>query len=101
MAFAFQKEDRSLIAHLQGEVDHHSARSLMTTLEEAVQRELPAQLVIDAAGLQFMDSSGIALFLRAQRQMQSLDGSLIVRNLPAQGKKVYIAAGLDRLITLV
>ncbi len=44
--------------------------------------------MLDLAGVTFMDSSGIALILRAQQRMQLLDGSLLVRNVPQQARRV-------------
>ena len=48
----------------------------------------------------FMDSSGIALILRAQQRMQLLDGSVLVCNVPQQAKRVLDAAGIGRLVTI-
>ena len=61
---------------------------------------LPARLVLDLAGVTFMDSSGIALILRAQQRMQLLDGSVLVCNVPAQARRVLDAAGVGRLVTI-
>ena len=47
-----------------------------------------------------MDSSGIAVVLRAHRRMAALGGSLIVTGVPAQARKVFDAAGVPRLVTM-
>ena len=78
--------DRNLLLEMKGELDHHAA--------------LPKKLVLDLAGVTFMDSSGIALILRAQQRMQLLDGSLLVRNVPQQARRVLDAAGIGRLVTI-
>ena len=59
-----------------------------------------SRLVLDLAGVTFMDSSGIALILRAQQRMQLLDGSVLVCNVPAQARRVLDAAGVGRLVTI-
>ena len=92
--------DRKLLLELSGEVDHHGARDAIRQLELAVDAALPRQLVLDMAGVTFMDSSGIALILRAQQRMHLLDGSLLVRNVPAQARRVLDAAGIGRLVTI-
>ena len=61
---------------------------------------LPKVLVLDMSGITFMDSSGIALILRAQQRMQLLDGSILVCNVPAQARRVLDAAGIGRLVTI-
>ena len=92
--------DRNLLLEFSGELDHHGAREAIQELERAIDAALPKKLVLDFSGVTFMDSSGIALLLRAQRRMQSLDGSLLVRHVPQQAKRVLDAAGIGRLITV-
>lgn len=92
--------DRKLLLELSGEVDHHGARDALRQLELAVDAALPSQLVLDLSGVTFMDSSGIALILRAQQRMQLLDGSVLVCNVPPQARRVLDAAGVGRLVTI-
>ena len=47
-----------------------------------------------------MDSSGIALVLRAHRLMNELGGSLTLKAVPRQAARVLRAAGLHRLIPM-
>ena len=92
--------DRNLLLEFRGELDHHGARNALRELEMAVDAALPKVLVLDMSGITFMDSSGIALILRAQQRMQLLDGSILVCNVPAQARRVLDAAGLGRLVTI-
>jgi len=92
--------DRNLLLELSGELDHHGARNAIRDLEMAIEAALPKKLVLDMAGVTFMDSSGIALILRAQQRMQLLDGSLLVCNVPQQAKRVLDAAGIGRLVKI-
>ena len=92
--------DRNLLLELSGEIDHHSARNAMREMEWAVDAALPKKLVLDMTGVTFMDSSGIALILRAQQRMRLLDGSLLVCHVPEQAKRVLDAAGIGRLVTI-
>ena len=92
--------DRNLLLELSGEIDHHGARNAIRELELAVDTALPKKLVLDMTVVTFMDSSGIALILRAQQRMQLLDGSLLVCNVPQQAKRVLDAAGIGRLVTI-
>ena len=92
--------DRKLRLEFRGELDHHGARNALRELEMAVDAALPKVLVLDMSGITFMDSSGIALILRAQQRMQLLDGSILVCNVPAQARRVLDAAGIGRLVTI-
>ena len=92
--------DRNLLLERSGEIDHHGARDAMRELELAVDAALPKKLVLDMTGVTFMDSSGIALILRAQQRMRLLDGSILVCHVPEQAKRVLDAAGIGRLVTI-
>ena len=92
--------DRNLLLDFSGELDHHGARHALRELEMAVDAALPKTLMLDMGGVTFMDSSGIALILRAQQRMQLLDGSVVVCNVPAQARRVLDAAGIGRLVTI-
>ena len=92
--------DRNLLLEFRGELDHHGARNALRELEMAVDAALPKVLVLDMSGITFMDSSGIALILRAQQRMQLLVGCILVCNVPAQARRVLDAAGIGRLVTI-
>ena len=92
--------DRNLLLELSGELDHPGARKALRELEQARDAALPRKLVLDLEGVTFMDSSGIALILHAQQKMQLLDGSLLVRGVPPQARRVLEAAGISRLVTI-
>ena len=98
MAVTCTGEGRVLRAALSGEVDHHGARAIMEELNRQIDLELPRELTIDLAGVSFMDSSGIAVLLRAWRRVGELGGSVQVVNVPTQAAKVLKTAGLDKLM---
>ena len=92
--------DRNLLLEIHGELDHHGAKGALRELELAIDAALPKKLVLDFSGVTFMDSSGIALILRAQQRMQLMDGSVLVCHVPQQARRVLDAAGLARLVTI-
>lgn len=100
MEIQAKSADRNLLLELKGELDHHGARGALREVELAIDAALPRMLVLDFSGVTFMDSSGIALILRTQQRMQMLDGSLQVRNVPDQAKRVLDAAAISRLVNI-
>lgn len=100
MAITCTGEGRTLYAVLDGELDHHRAREILAELDRQIDLELPRRLTLDLGGVSFMDSSGIAVLLRASRRMKELDGSLRVVHVPQQAARVLRAAGLDKLMEL-
>lgn len=100
MAITCTGEGRTLYAVLDGELDHHRAREILAELDRQIDLELPRRLTLDLGGVSFMDSSGIAVLLRASRRMKELDGTLRVVHVPQQAAKVLRTAGLDKLMEL-
>ena len=93
--------DRNLLLEMKGELDHHGARNALRELELSIDAALPKKLVLDLSGVTFMDSSGIAVVLRARRRMEALAGSLVVVNIPRQAARVLETAGLGRYVNLI
>ena len=84
--------DRTLEFYLKGELDHHGAKGLLTKLEREIEATLPTELVLD-----FM---GIAVALRGWQRMRELGGSVALRHVAPQPKKVLEAAGLGRMMAI-
>ena len=93
-----RQEQRQLTAWIQGELDHHRAREVIGELDRSIDAAQPRELTVDLGGLTFTDSSGIAVLIRAHRRMGQIQGAMRVVNTPAQARKVFQAAGLERLI---
>ena len=100
MPIRLSQTNAALTAYLQGEIDHHGARTMMLSLDREVSARNPRTLTVDMTGVTFMDSSGIAVLLRCLRRMEETGGTMSVRGVPAQAKKVFSAAGLDKLIPM-
>ena len=100
MAMNCRAEHRTLYAAIDGEVDHHRARELLAELDRQLDLELPRSVTLDLGGVSFMDSSGIAILLRASLRVSALGGALRVVHVPEQAAKVLRAAGVDKLMDL-
>ena len=81
-------------------MDHDGAKDAMHQLDLALDRAMPLRLVMDFSGITFMDSSGIALILRAHRKMQLFGGSMMLCSVPPQAMRVLDAAGISRIVTI-
>ena len=90
----------AMVISLSGELDHHAARDTSRVIDDAVVDRLPRRVVFDLSGLTFMDSSGIAVLLKALRRMEESEGEMVVKNTPAQAKKVLKASNIDRLMKI-
>ncbi len=101
MEMHVKKEGRCLEIYLKGELDHHGAKGLLNQLDREIEISLPARLVLDFSGVTFMDSSGIAVVMRARQRIKEMGGTVQLRNAPVQSRKVFETAGIGRLIEMV
>lgn len=69
MEIVTRREERCLEIILKGELDHHGAHEIAGQLERSIESALPLRLVLDWTGVTFMDSSGIAVVMRARQRM--------------------------------
>jgi len=87
-------------AYLQGELDHHSAREMRETIDDAVNKNMPTLLVLDFSEISFMDSSGIGLVMGRYSLAKKFGASLHVSGVSEQMYKVMRLAGIERLARL-
>lgn len=87
-----------LTVSFEGELDHHSARQAMHTVERLIDENMPRDCELDLSGLSFMDSSGIALIIRTSERMRVLGGRAWIADPAPQAQRVIDASGIDRLV---
>ena len=101
MEMKYKAENRQLTIELSGELDHHAAKGLMDAIDRCMEQNLPTKTILDMGELTFMDSSGIAVVLRAKRRMEALGGNLYVVNIPRNTRSSVETAGLGRYVNLI
>ena len=87
-----QNEDRVLVA-LRGELDVTDAASAAAALIALAARD--CEIIVDLAGLEFIDSSGLAALVLARRHARQAGGDLL---LAAPQKQVLRLLTLTRLV---
>ena len=100
MAVAYTTHNRMLTVALSGTSTTIVSKAWCRTWSGRSTKCFPRQLIVDCAGITFMDSSGIAVLLRLWQRMEELAGTIQVTGLPDQPARVLRAAGLQRLIPL-
>lgn len=86
-----------LTVYLDGEIDHHSARSIREKIDEAIEFNMPSLLIMDFGRVSFMDSSGIGLVMGRYKILEKKGAKLSITNLPPNIYKVMKLAGIERL----
>ncbi len=97
MDVKIELENGVMTAYVIGEIDHHTAKMIRETIDPRVESARPRLLIIDFAGVGFMDSSGIGLIMGRFKLMRSIGGNMMVTNPTPYVTKMMRLAGLDRL----
>ena len=100
MNVTIESSGNLLIAYLIGELDHHSVADIRTKIDNVISYKKPNHLILDFKNVTFMDSSGIGLVMGRYRLMQNHKGSVEIRNVTTQTKKIMELAGLGSIAVI-
>jgi anti-sigma B factor antagonist len=84
---------------LTGDVDLGSAPALRQRLSELTE-EAPSFLVIDLAGLDFIDSTGLGVLVGTLRRVRAAGGDVRLAAPRSGIARVFSVTGLDRVFSL-
>jgi len=76
----FYLKDRTLVARLSGEIDHHVCDKIRKDIDEEMKLYGAEHLIFDFSGVSFMDSSGIGMVLGRYKRIHEAGGTVKIRN---------------------
>lgn len=100
MSVEIRTNGETVTAYLSGELDHHSAKEMREAIDNAVELNMPARLVLNFKNVSFMDSSGIGLVMGRYRILSRTGAELNITGTSPQIYKVMKLAGIERLAKL-
>lgn len=100
MQFTSYLQNGCLTVALTGEIDHSCAKQYIDAIASKVEVYTPHECILDFSQVSFMDSSGIAVVINALRYMNRINGLLSVTGLNSQPMRVFLAAGMDKLVEI-
>lgn len=100
MQFTSYLQNGCLTVALTGEIDHSCAKQYIDAIASKVEVYTPNECILDFSQVSFMDSSGIAVVINALRYMNRINGLLSVTGLNSQPMRVFLAAGMDKLVEI-
>src|SRR5438309_4915362 len=95
MAFA----DPANVLPLEGEIDLHVSPRLERALVSIIKKR-PASVVVDLSGVKFIDSSGLAVLIRAMQDVQKYGGKLSLAGISGGLHSIFEMARLDRVFLI-
>jgi len=82
-----------------GELDHHTADVLAEPIDAAVDAGA-IRLVVDCAGLEFCDSTGLNVLLGARLRVEALGGGVHLAAMRPTVARVFEITGADAVFTV-
>lgn len=98
MHLSFQMTDDILIASAVGELDHHSAGTVRTEIDETMEAFQCRHLIFDFEKVTFMDSSGIGVVLGRYNKVIKRGGRVFLANCSEFVEKILYMAGIFSIV---
>jgi anti-sigma B factor antagonist len=92
-------EGDACVMTLTGEVDVYTAPRLKTRLGEEIEDGC-THIVVDLAGVEFMDSSGLGSLVSGLRRIKERDGTIRLAAARDSIVKVFRITGLDKVFPM-
>jgi anti-sigma B factor antagonist len=89
----------NVVVVLLGELDLDTAPDLAGALDPLLD-DGPPEVIVECSGLGFIDSSGLAVLVAAQKRLQSRGAHLAVRSPKPQALKIFAAVGLTEFLNV-
>ena len=84
---------------VRGELDISTARQLTAALDAAI-RESVGAFVVDLSDVEFLDSSGVNVLVRARAVLGREERDLVVVCPPGPARRIFEVAGIADLLAL-
>lgn len=92
-------ENGGLQISLLGEIDLGNAEAFYTEVLTAY-KQSPADLYFDCEGLEFIDSTTLGTFVKLLKTIKADGYKMVLSNLQAKIKKLFVICSLDSIIEL-
>src|SRR4051812_22966992 len=90
----------AVLASLVGEIDLHNSPQVRVALLETLAREKPKRLILNLAGVPYMDSSAIAVLVESLQKLRKTGGKISLTSLQPRVKGLLEIARLDAIFVI-
>ena len=91
-------KSKTLIAHIDGELDHYSASVIRKKLDREIDGRSVKHLIFDFSELSFMDSSGLGVIIGRYKKIKEKNGMVLLVCNKAHVDKLLAVSGLKKLL---
>ena len=93
------KKPRPNVLQLEGEIDLHVSPEVAESLRPMVEKK-PKILVVDLAGVTYLDSSGLAVLIEGMQNVQEYGGKFALANAQESVQHIFEIARLDQVFQI-
>lgn len=94
MQVTSQEINNTLVISLVGELDEHSANYVRDMMDNVMSESNAGQVIVDLAGLEFMDSTGIGVMIGRYKKMKARGIPIFVTNPSKQIDRIFMMTAL-------
>lgn len=84
---------------LEGEIDLHRSPRVERSLASMIKKK-PDLIIVDLSGVTFIDSSGMAVLIRALQNVKEYGGKLSLSGMNDHVRPIFETARLDQLFVI-
>lgn len=99
LAIEITQGSRMTLVHLLGELDLHTAGDLAVAVGAAIDLR-PAQVVVELASLEFIDSSGLSVIVQLHNQAEAQDVELVLSRPSGMASTLFEITAVDRVLNI-
>ena len=92
-------ESSPIIIAPEGEIDLHSSPLVKAQIEPLIAQRC-AKVVVDLAGVSYIDSSGLAVFIEALQRVRGYGGNFALCGLRENVRHIFNIARLDQVFPI-
>lgn len=98
MELKFELKDKTLVAEINGEIDHHTSVNMREKIDKEIDRNFIKNIIFDFKDVSFMDSSGVGMVIGRYKKIEKLNGKVGIINLTPQIERVFEISGLFKIM---
>lgn len=100
MNLQITNHDEFTVVSIHGRIDTINAGNFESQLMLVLDNEGVTHLVLDCAGLDYISSSGLRIFLVAQKKTMANQGKLLLSNMQPAIKEIFDISGFSTIFSI-
>jgi anti-sigma B factor antagonist len=98
-AGSIARKDRAHVMPLEGEIDLHVSPNVAESLQAIIEKR-PRRLVVDLSRASYIDSSGLAVLIKAMQNVEAYSGKFALAGLSEEVLTIFQTAKLDQVFRI-